>query len=146
MVFAITKIDKATANPDKIREELAAMNILVEEWGGKYQCQEIDAKHGVNVEELLEKVLLEAELLELKANPKKNGVGTVLESSLDKGKGYVAKVLVQNGTIKVGDPVLAGTHYGKVKALYNERNQQVQSAGPATPILLFAIAATIPAT
>ena len=139
MVFAITKIDKATANPDKIREELAAMNILVEEWGGKYQCQEIDAKHGVNVEELLEKVLLEAELLELKANPKKNGVGTVLESSLDKGKGYVAKVLVQNGTIKVGDPVLAGTHYGKVKALYNERNQQVQSAGPATPILLLGL-------
>lgn len=139
MVFAITKIDKATANPDKIREELAAMNILVEEWGGKYQCQEIDAKHGVNVEELLEKVLLEAELLDLKANPKKNGVGTVLESSLDKGKGYVAKVLVQNGTIKVGDPVLAGTHYGKVKALYNERNQQVQSAGPATPILLLGL-------
>lgn len=139
MVFAITKIDKPTAAPDKIREELAAMNILVEEWGGKYQCQEIDAKHGVNVDELLEKVLLEAEMLELKANPKKNGVGTVLESSLDKGKGYVAKVLVQNGTIKVGDPILAGTHYGKVKALYNERNQQVKSAGPATPILLLGL-------
>ena len=139
MVFAITKIDKPQANPEKIKEGLAKMNILVEEWGGKYQCQEIDAKHGTNVQELLEKVLLEAELLDLKANPKRPGVGTVIESSLDKGKGYVAKVLVQNGTLKVGDPIIAGPCYGKVKALYNERNQQVQSAGPATPVLLLGL-------
>ena len=139
MVFAITKIDKPQANPEKIKEGLAKMNILVEEWGGKYQCQEIDAKHGTNVQELLEKVLLEAELLDLKANPKRLGVGTVIESSLDKGKGYVAKVLVQNGTLKVGDPIIAGPCYGKVKALFNERNQQVQSAGPATPVLLLGL-------
>ncbi|MBP5650953.1 MAG: translation initiation factor IF-2 [Bacteroidales bacterium] len=139
MVFAITKIDKPQANPEKIKEGLAKMNILVEEWGGKYQCQEIDAKHGTNVQELLEKVLLEAELLDLKANPKRPGVGTVIESSLDKGKGYVAKVLVQNGTLKVGDPIIAGPCYGKVKALFNERNQQVQSAGPATPVLLLGL-------
>ncbi len=139
MVFAITKIDKPQANPEKIKEGLAKMNILVEEWGGKYQCQEIDAKHGTNVQELLEKVLLEAELLDLKANPKRMGIGTVIESSLDKGKGYVAKVLVQNGTLKVGDPIIAGPCYGKVKALFNERNQQVQSAGPATPVLLLGL-------
>ena len=139
MVFAITKIDKPQANPEKIKEGLAKMNILVEEWGGKYQCQEIDAKHGTNVQELLEKVLLEAELLDLKANPKRPGIGTVIESSLDKGKGYVAKVLVQNGTLKVGDPIIAGPCYGKVKALFNERNQQVQSAGPATPVLLLGL-------
>jgi len=139
MVFAITKIDKPQANPEKIKEGLAKMNILVEEWGGKYQCQEIDAKHGTNVQELLEKVLLEAEMLDLKANPKRLGIGTVIESSLDKGKGYVAKVLVQNGTLKVGDPIIAGPCYGKVKALYNERNQQVQSAGPATPVLLLGL-------
>ena len=139
MVFAITKIDKPQANPEKIKEGLAKMNILVEEWGGKYQCQEIDAKHGTNVQELLEKVLLEAELLELKANPKRPGIGTVIESSLDKGKGYVAKVLVQNGTLKVGDPIIAGPCYGKVKALYNERNQQVESAGPATPVLMLGL-------
>ena len=139
MVFAITKIDKPSANPEKIREGLANMNILVEEWGGKYQCQEIDAKHGVNIEDLLEKILLEAEMLELKANPDRAGMGTVIESSLDKGKGYVAKILVQNGTIKVGDPILSGSFHGKVKSLLNERNQQVKSVGPATPVLLLGL-------
>ncbi len=139
MVFAITKIDKPHAAPDKIREGLANMNILVEEWGGKYQCQEIDAKHGTNVNELLEKVLLEAEMLDLKANPNRPGVGTVIESSLDKGKGYVAKLLVQNGTLKIGDPILAGSCYGKVKALFNERNQPVKSVGPASPVLLLGL-------
>jgi translation initiation factor IF-2 len=139
MVFAITKIDKPHAAPEKIKEGLANMNILVEEWGGKYQCQEIDAKHGTNVNELLEKVLLEAEMLDLKANPNRPGIGTVIESSLDKGKGYVAKLLVQNGTLKVGDPILAGSCYGKVKALYNERNQPVKSVGPASPVLLLGL-------
>ena len=139
MVFAITKIDKPQANPDKIKEGLANMNILVEDWGGKYQCQEIDAKHGTNVNELLEKVLLEAEMLELKANPNRPGIGTVIESSLDKGKGYVAKVLVQNGTLSTGDPILAGPCFGKVKALYNERNQKVKSVGPASPVLLLGL-------
>jgi len=139
MVFAITKIDKPTANPEKIREGLANMNILVEEWGGTYQCQEIDAKHGTNINDLLEKVLLEAELLELKANPNRSGVGTVIESSLDKGKGYVSKILVQNGTLKLGDPILAGSCYGKVKALYNERNQLVKSAIPSTPVLMLGL-------
>lgn len=139
MVFAITKIDKANAAPEKIREGLANMNILVEEWGGNYQCQEINAKQGTNVETLLEKVLLEAELLDLKANPNRNGIGTVLESALDKGKGYVAKVLIQNGSVKVGDPVLAGNFFGKVKALYNERNQPMKNAGPATPVLLLGL-------
>jgi len=139
MVFAITKIDKPNANPDKIREELANMNILVEEWGGKYQCQEIDAKHGDHVNELLEKVLLEAELLDLKANPNRPGVGAVIESALDKGRGYVAKVLVQNGTLKVGDPILAGSCFGKVKAMFNERNQPVKTAGPASPVLLLGL-------
>lgn len=139
IVFAITKIDKPTAAPDKIREGLANMNILVEEWGGPYQCQEINAKMGTNVDLLLEKVLLEAELLELKANPNRHGIGTVLESSLDKGRGYVAKLLVQNGTVKVGDPVLAGAFHGKVKALFNERNQEVNNVGPATPVLLLGL-------
>ena len=139
MVFAITKIDKPHANPEKIKEGLANMNILVEEWGGKYQCQEIDAKHGTNVNELLDKVLLEAEMLDLKANPNRPGLGTVIESSLDKGKGYVAKLLIQNGTLKIGDPILAGSCYGKVKALYNERNQKVQSVGPASPVLLLGL-------
>ncbi|MBO4481294.1 MAG: translation initiation factor IF-2 [Bacteroidales bacterium] len=139
MVFAISKIDKPNANPDKIREGLANMNILVEEWGGKYQCQEIDAKHGVNVNELLEKVLLEAEMLDLKANPNRPGIGTVIESSLDKGKGYVAKILIQNGTLRIGDPILAGCHFGKVKALFNERNQNVTSVGPASPVLLLGL-------
>jgi translation initiation factor IF-2 len=139
MVFAITKIDKPTANTEKIREALANMNILVEEWGGKYQCQEINSKQGTNVDTLLEKVLLEAEMLDLKANPNKNGSGTILESALDKGKGYVAKVLIQNGTIKIGDPILAGNYFGKVKALYNERNQPLKEAGPATPLLLLGL-------
>ena len=139
MVFAITKIDKANSAPEKIREGLANMNILVEDWGGKYQCQEINSKLGTNIETLLEKVLLEAEILDLKANPNKPGNGTVLESSLDKGKGYVAKVLIQNGTIKIGDPILAGNYHGKVKALFNERNQQLKEAGPATPILLLGL-------
>ena len=139
MVFAITKIDKPNANPDKIREELANMNLLVEEWGGQYQCQEIDAKHGVNVNELLEKVLLEAEMLELKANPNRPGVGAVIESALDKGRGYVAKVLVQNGTLSIGDPILAGSCFGKVKAMFNERNQAIKSAGPASPVLLLGL-------
>jgi len=139
MVFAITKVDKPNANPEKIREELANMNILVEDWGGKYQCQEIDAKHGVNVNELLEKVLLEAELLDLKANPNRAGVGAVIESSLDKGRGYIAKVLIQNGTLSVGDPILAGNCFGKVKAMFNERNQPLRSAGPATPVLLLGL-------
>lgn len=139
MVFAITKIDKPNADVDRIKTELANMNILVEDWGGSYQCQEIDAKHGDHVEELLEKVLIEAELLELKANPNKNGIGAVIESSLDKGRGYVAKVLIQNGTLKVGDPILAGSCFGKVKAMFNERNQPVKSAGPATPVLLLGL-------
>jgi len=139
MVFAITKIDKPNANSEKIREALANMNLLVEEWGGKYQCQEINSKQGTNVDLLLEKVLLEAEMLELKANPNKNGSGTVLESSLDKGKGYVAKVLIQNGNIKIGDPILAGNYFGKVKALFNERNQPLKEAGPATPLLLLGL-------
>jgi len=139
MVFAITKIDKPNAAPEKIREGLANMNILVEDWGGKYQCQEINSKQGTNIDTLLEKILLEAELLDLKANPNKHGGGTVLESSLDKGKGYVAKVLIQNGTVKIGDPILAGNYYGKVKALFNERNQPLKEAGPATPILLLGL-------
>lgn len=136
MVFAINKIDKPAANPDKIKEELANMNYLVEEWGGKYQSQDISAKKGIGVGELMEKVLLEAELLDLKANPNRLAVGSVIESSLDKGRGYVATVLVQNGTLKVGDVILAGTHYGKIKAMFNERNQRVQEAAPSTPVLI----------
>ena len=139
MVFAINKIDKPAANPDRIREQLAAMNYLVEEWGGKYQCQEISAKQGINIDELLEKVLLEAELLELKANPKRRAVGSVIESSLDKGRGYVATVLVQNGTLSQGDVVLSGTHYGRVKAMFNERNQKVEHAGPSEPVLILGL-------
>ena len=139
MVFAINKIDKPAANPDRIREQLAAMNYLVEEWGGKYQCQEISAKKGINIDELLEKVLLEAELLELKANPKRRAVGSVIESSLDKGRGYVATVLVQNGTLSQGDIVLSGTHYGRVKAMFNERNQKVEKAGPSEPVLILGL-------
>ena len=139
MVFAINKIDKPAANPDRIREQLAAMNYLVEEWGGKYQCQEISAKQGINIDELLEKVLLEAELLELKANPKRRAVGSVIESSLDKGRGYVATVLVQNGTLSQGDVVLSGTHYGRVKAMFNERNQKVEKAGPSEPVLILGL-------
>ncbi|MBD5357087.1 MAG: translation initiation factor IF-2 [Bacteroides sp.] len=139
MVFAINKIDKPTANPDKIKEQLAAMNYLVEEWGGKYQSQDISAKKGIGVEDLMEKVLLEAELLDLKANPNRLAVGSIIESSLDKGRGYVATVLVQNGTLKVGDVILAGTHYGKIKAMFNERNQKVTEAGPATPVLVLGL-------
>ncbi|MBD5237784.1 MAG: translation initiation factor IF-2 [Bacteroidales bacterium] len=139
MVFAINKIDKPAANPDKIKEELAGMNYLVEEWGGKYQSQDISAKKGLGVEELMEKVLLEAEMLDLKANPERNAIGSVIESSLDKGRGYVATVLVQNGTLRVGDVILAGTHFGKVKAMFNERNQRVTEAGPATPVLILGL-------
>ena len=131
MVFAINKIDKPGANPDKIREDLSQMNLLVEEWGGKYQCQEISAKKGIGVEELLEKVLLEAEMLELKANPNRKANGSIIESSLDKGRGYVATVLVQNGTLKVGDYVIAGTAYGRIKAMFDERNHKIDNVGPA---------------
>lgn len=134
MIFAINKIDKPNANPDRIKEQLAAMNLLVEDWGGKYQSQEIAAKHGTNVDKLLEKVLLEAELLELKGNPNKRAVGTVIESELDKGRGFVSTVLVQSGTMRVGDVMLAGCFSGKVKAMYNERGQTVAEAGPSTPV------------
>lgn len=139
IVFAINKIDKPAANPDKIKEELSAMNYLVEDWGGKYQSQDISAKKGIGVDELMEKVLLEAEMLDLKANPDRAAIGSVIESSLDKGRGYVATVLVQNGTLHMGDVVLAGTHYGKVKAMFNERNQRVKEAGPATPVLILGL-------
>ena len=139
IVFAINKIDKPHANPDKIKEELANMNYLVEDWGGKYQSQEISAKKGIGVEELLEKVLLEADLLDLKANPNKRAVGSIIESSLDKGRGYVSTVLVENGTLKMGDVVLAGTHHGRVKAMFNERNQRVQKAGPSEPVLILGL-------
>lgn len=139
MIFAINKIDKPGANPDRIREQLAAMNYLIEDWGGKYQCQEISAKHGLNIDELLEKVLLEAEILELKANDNRRATGSVIESSLDKGRGYVATVMVQNGTLSTGDVLLAGTHFGKVKAMFNERNQRVESAGPSTPVLVLGL-------
>ena len=139
IVFAINKIDKPHANPDKIKEELANMNYLVEDWGGKYQCQEISAKKGIGVEDLLEKVLLEADLLDLKANPKRRAVGSIIESSLDKGRGYVSTVLVENGTLKMGDIVLAGTHYGRIKAMFNERNQRVQEVGPSEPVLILGL-------
>lgn len=139
IVFAINKIDKPGANPDKIREELANMNYLVEEWGGKYQCQEIAAKKGLHIDELLEKVLLEAELLDLKANPHKKAIGSIIESSLDKGRGYVATVLVQSGTLKVGDVVLAGQYYGHVKAMFNERGIKLEKAGPSEPALILGL-------
>ena len=139
IVFAINKIDKPAANPDKIKEELAAMNFLVEEWGGKYQSQDISAKKGLGVDDLLEKVLLEAEMLELKANPDRKATGSIIESSLDKGRGYVATVLVSNGTLRIGDIVLAGTSYGKVKAMFNERNQRIKEAGPAEPVLILGL-------
>ena len=139
IVFAINKIDKPAANPDKIKEELANMNFLVEEWGGKYQSQDISAKKGIGVPELMEKVLLEAEMLDLKANPNRKATGSIIESSLDKGRGYVATVLVSNGTLKVGDIVLAGTNYGKVKAMFNERNQRMTQAGPAEPALILGL-------
>lgn len=139
MVFAINKIDKPTANPDNIKQQLANMNYLVEEWGGKYQSQDISAKKGIGVEELMDKVLLEAELLDLKANPNRSAIGSVIESSLDKGRGYVATVLVQNGTLRVGDVILAGTNYGKIKAMFNERNQRVTEARPAEPVLILGL-------
>ena len=139
IVFAINKIDKPAANPDKIKEALASMNYLVEDWGGKYQSQDISAKKGIGVDDLMEKVLLEAEMLELKANPNRKAVGSIIESSLDKGRGYVATVLVQNGTLRVGDTILAGTHFGKVKAMFNERNQRITEAGPATPTLILGL-------
>ena len=139
IVFAINKIDKPNANPDKIKEELANMNYLVEEWGGKYQSQEISAKKGTGVAELMDKVLLEAELLDLKANPDRKAVGSVIESSLDKGRGYVATVLVQNGTLHVGDIVVAGTHFGKIRAMFNERNQRIKEAGPSAPALILGL-------
>ena len=139
MVFAINKIDKPGANPDKIREDLANMNLLVEEWGGKYQCQEISAKKGQGVYELLEKVLLEAEMLDLKANPNRKATGSIIESSLDKGRGYVSTVLVSNGTLKIGDVVIAGTAWGRVKAMFNERNQRIEKAGPAEPAIILGL-------
>ena len=139
IVFAINKIDKPTANPDKIKEALANMNYLVEEWGGKYQSQDISAKKGIGINELLEKVLLEAELLELKANPNKNAVGSIIESSLDKGRGYLATVLVEGGTLRQGDVLVAGTHYGRVKAMFNERNQRVKEVRPGEPVLLLGL-------
>lgn len=139
IVFAINKIDKPTANADKIKEELASMNYLVEEWGGKYQSQDISAKKGLGVNELLEKVLLEAEMLDLKANPNRKATGSIIESSLDKGRGYVATMLVSNGTLHVGDIVLAGTAYGKVKAMFNERNQRLKEAGPSEPVLILGL-------
>lgn len=139
MVFAINKIDKPGANPDKIREDLAQMNLLVEEWGGKYQCQEISAKKGTGVGELLEKVLLEAEMLDLKANPNRKATGSIIESSLDKGRGYVSTVLVSNGTLKVGDVVLAGTSHGRIKAMFNERNQRIEKAAPAEPAVILGL-------
>ena len=139
MVFAINKIDKPGANPDKIREDLANMNLLVEEWGGKYQCQEISAKKGIGVDELLEKVLLEAEMLDLKANPNRKATGSIIESSLDKGRGYVSTVLVSNGTLQVGDIVVAGTSYGRIKAMFNERNQRIEKAGPAEPAIILGL-------
>lgn len=139
MVFAINKIDKPGANPDKIREDLSQMNLLVEEWGGKYQCQEISAKKGIGVDELLEKVLLEAEMLELKANPNRRASGSIIESSLDKGRGYVSTVLVSNGTLKQGDYVVAGTSYGRIKAMFNERNQRIEKAAPAEPAIILGL-------
>jgi len=139
MVFAINKIDKPHANPEKIKERLAEMNYLVEEWGGKYQSQDISAKKGIGVEDLLEKVLLEADLLDLKANPNRRATGSIIESSLDKGRGYVATVLVQNGTLKQGDMVLAGSYYGRIKAMFNERNQRITQAGPSEPALILGL-------
>ena len=139
IVFAINKIDKPAANPEKVKESLAAMNYLVEDWGGKYQSQDISAKKGIGVEELLEKVLIEAELLDLKANPNRRATGSVIESSLDKGRGYVATVLVSNGTLHIGDVMLAGTNYGRIKAMFNERGQRVKEAGPSEPVIVLGL-------
>lgn len=139
IVFAINKVDKPGANPEKIKQELASMNLLVEEWGGKYQSQDISAKTGLNIDALLEKILLEAEILELKANPHRQALGTVIEASLDKGRGYVAKMLVQNGSLDIGDPIVAGEHAGKIKAMFNERGKRVKSVGPSTPVLVLGL-------
>ena len=139
MIFAINKIDKPNANPNKIKEELANMNLLIEEWGGKYQSQELSAKTGEGVDELLEKVLLEAEVLELKANPDKNAVGTVIEASLDKGRGYVTTIMVQSGTLNIGDITLAGKHYGRVKAMFDHKGKKLKTAGPSTPVQLLGL-------
>ena len=139
MVFAINKIDTPGANPDKIKEQLSTMNILVEDWGGKYQCQEISAKKNLNIDELLEKILLEAELLDLKANQNKNAVGTVIESSLDKGKGYVTNMLVEAGTLRVGDVVLVGRNHGKVRAMHDEHGKSMNEVGPAMPVSILGI-------
>ena len=145
IVFAINKIDKPDANPEKIKEQLASMNFLVEDWGGKYQSQEISAKKGLNVDKLLEKVLLESELLDLKANPERLAKGTVIESSLDKGRGYVTTVLVQNGTLRMGDVVLAGCHSGRIKAMFNERGNRIKEAGPATPAMILGMTGAVQA-
>jgi translation initiation factor IF-2 len=139
IIFAINKVDKEGANPEKIKQELASMNLMIEEWGGKYQCQEISAKQGLNVELLLEKILLEAEMLELKGNPNRRAIGAVLEASLEKGRGYVAKILVQSGTLKIGDPITVGQYSGKVKAMFNERGQNVKTAGPSSPVLVLGL-------
>jgi translation initiation factor IF-2 len=139
IVFAINKIDKPDANPEKIKEELANLNYLVEDWGGKYQSQEISAKSGLNIDLLLEKVLLEAEILDLKANPNKRAFGTVIESSLDRGRGFIATILVEGGTLRAGDVILAGSYFGHVKAMYNERNQRIEEAGPAMPVLILGL-------
>ena len=139
MIFAINKIDKDGANPEKIKEQLSAMNILVESWGGKYQSQEISARKGLNIDELLEKILLETDILELKANPERPANGTIIEASLDKGRGYVANILVQNGTLKQGDMIVSGQYFGKVKAMYNERNQRIEVAPPSTPLLMLGL-------
>jgi translation initiation factor IF-2 len=139
MIFAINKVDKDGANPEKIREQLAGMNLLVEDWGGKYQSQELSAKKGLNVDLLLEKILLEAELLELKANPDREANGTIIEATLDKGRGYVATILVQNGTLKQGDLLVSGQYYGRVKAMTNERNQRIDEAGPSTPVVMLGL-------
>ncbi|MFA6770748.1 MAG: translation initiation factor IF-2, partial [Bacteroidales bacterium] len=139
MIFAINKMDKPGANSEKIKEQLSAMNLLVEDWGGKYQCQEISAKKGLNIDKLLEKVLLEAELLDLKANPKRRARGTIIESSLDKGRGFVATVLIETGTLTIGDVILSGSHNGKIKAMFNERGQKIESAGPASPVSILGL-------
>lgn len=139
IVFAINKIDKEGANPDKIKQELAGMNLLIEEWGGKYQSQDISAKKGLHVEMLLEKIILEAEMLDLKANPDRRAVGTILEASIEKGRGYVAKILVQNGTMEIGDTIVAGQHYGKIKAMFDERGNRIKKAGPSTPVLMLGL-------
>ena len=139
MVFAINKIDKQGARPEKIYEQLSQMNILTEAWGGKFQCQEISAKSGLNVNKLLEKVLLETDMMELKANPKKLGVGTIIESSLDKGRGYLATILVQDGTVRKGDMMLSGSYYGRIKAMLNERGQSIEEAGPSTPVSILGL-------